>query len=70
MVGDSIIMGIEEKLLSCKQNKKVRYFRGTAAASMYDNIKTILKINSEYIMLYIGTSDIINNTPKEILVKM
>ena len=37
--GDSILTGIDEKLLSHKRSIKVRDFRGAITTVMYENIK-------------------------------
>ena len=50
IVGDSIMSGIRVELLKAdKHNVKVRFFR-----DMEDNIKTILKREPDYIILYVG----------------
>ena len=71
IVGDSILAGIDENRLSTGKHKvKVRYFPGARTDDMYDYMKPLLRKLPDYIILHIGTNDVVNNTSREILDKI
>ena len=66
-MGDSIVSGLDEHLLSRKRKVKVKCFPGATVDDMYDNMKPILRRNPEYLIIHVGTNDAVNLLPNEIL---
>ena len=66
IAGDSIVSGLQPDLLSQKRKIKVKSFSGANVRDMYDNIKPILRLKLEYIILHVGTNDALNLWPEEI----
>ena len=63
--------GIRQELLKAdKHNVKVRSFRGGTIEDMEDNIKPILKRETDYIILHPGTNNATNLTARNILDKL
>ena len=64
IVGDSIISGLDEKLLSKKNPVKVRSFPGSTVEDMFFNLVPIMKKKPDFIILHVGTNDAANSTSK------
>ena len=63
--------GVREELLKTdKHNVKVSFFRGGTIEDMEDNIKHILKRETDCIILHIGTNNATNLTASDILDKL
>ena len=70
IAGDAVVSGLQPGLLSQKRKIKVKSFSGANVRDMDDNIKPILQHKPEYIILHVGTNDILNLPPSEILDKI
>ena len=70
ITGDSILSGLQPGLLSQQRKVKVKTFSGANVRDMHDNIKPVLWHKPEYIILHIGTNDVLNLPPNEILDKI
>ena len=63
--------GVREELLKTnKHNVKVRFCRGGIIEDMEDNIKPMLKRESDYIILHAGTNNATNSTARDLLDKL
>ena len=67
IVSDSILNGLDEKLLSWKRIVKFRPFSGAKISHMYDLLKPILNCNPNYIILHVGGNDASRSTANELL---
>ena len=66
-----MLAGIDENRLKTGKHKvKVRYFPGARTDDMYDCMKPLLQKFPDYIILHIGTNDVLDNTSREILDKI
>ena len=66
-----MLAGIDENWLKTGKHKvKVRYFPGARTDDLYDYMKPLLRKSTDYIILYIGTNDALDNTSREILDKI
>ena len=70
VVGNSVLNGLDEKLLSRIRIIKVRPFSGAMISDMYNHLNLILRHNPDYIILHVGTNDASRNTANELLNKM
>ena len=71
IVGDSIVVGIEENRMSRQWRKvKVKSFPGATIEDMYDYIKPLLKKCPKNIILHIGTNNTVNETSRIVLDKL
>ena len=58
IIGDSMVSGLKEELLSNKKHQvKVRCCRGATVEDMFDYIKPILKRKPDYVVLHVGTNN-------------
>ena len=60
IVGESMLARIEEKRIPGNRRAKFRIFPGAKTHGMYDFLKTLLKKNSDNIILYIGNNNSVN----------
>ena len=71
IVGDSILIGINEKRLPTNnQVVKVRGFRGTTVDDLKHHLDLLLKKKPEQIILHIGTNDALSKTSRQIPEKL
>ena len=67
IVGESMLARIEEKRIPGNRRAKFRIFPGAKTHGMYDFLKTLLKKNSDNIILYIGNNNSVNGWTRNIL---
>ena len=66
-----MLAGIDENRLKTGKHKvKVRDFPSARTGDMYDCMKPLLQKFPDYIILHIGTNDVLDNTSREILDKI
>ena len=71
IVGDSIITGVDERMISRKGRVvKVRYFSGATIEDMYDYLKPILKKCPDNIILHVGTNNAAREPAKTVFDKL
>ena len=71
IVGDSIITGVDETMISRKGKVvKVRSFSGATIEDMYDYLKSILKKCPDNIMLHVGTNNAAREPAKTVFGKL
>ena len=70
ILGDSMISGVREKLLSKQKVVKVRSYPGATIEDMRHNAIPILKRKPSTIILHVGTNDTNNCTSREIIDKL
>ena len=64
--GVPILAGIEENRLKTEKHKvKVKYFSGACTDNMFDCMKPLLWKLPDYIIVHIGTKDVLDNTSRE-----
>ena len=70
IVGDSMLGGVQERLIGPRGNIKVRSFPGANSDDMKDYIRPLLRKCPEKIVLHVGTNDAIESSPEEIVEKI
>ena len=60
IMGDSQLLGINEKRLSRDKKVKVRAERGAVIEDMFDHVNAVLRRKPSFIILHIGTNNTIN----------
>ena len=71
IIGDSMVLGLKEELLSNKKHQvKVRCCTGATVEDMFDYVKPILKRKPGYVVLQVGTNNAKNMTSRNILDKL
>ena len=71
IIGDSVVSGLKEELLSNKKRQvKVRCCRGATVEDMFDYVKPILKRKPDYVVLHVGTNNAKDMTSRKILDKL
>ena len=70
-IGDSMVSGLKEELLSNKKHQvKVRCCRGATVEDMFDYVKPILKRKPDYVVLHVGTNNAKDMTSRNIIDKL
>ena len=67
VVGDSMLGGVQERLIGPRGNIKVRSFPGASSNDMKDYIRPLLRKCPDRIVLHVGTNDAIQSSPEEIV---
>ena len=67
IVGDSMLGGIQERLIGPRGNIKVRSFPGANTDDMKDYIRPLLRKCPDRVVLHVGTNDAIQYSPDEIV---
>ena len=68
IVGDSLVNGIDEKRLSKKQgNVEVSHFSEAGIENINQHIISIIKKQSDYLIVHAGTNDTTTNTSKKVV---
>ena len=71
IIGDSMVSGLKEELLSNKKHQvKVRCCRGATVEDMFDYVKPILKRKPDSVVLHVGTNNARDMTSRNILDKL
>ena len=71
IIGDSMVLGLNEELLSNKKHQlKVRCCRGATVEDMFDYIKPFLKQKPDYVILHVGTNNVKGMTSRNIFDKL
>ena len=71
IIGDSMVSGLKEELLSNKKHQvKVKCCRGATIEDMFDYVKPILKRKPDYVVLHVGTNNAKDMTSKNMLDKL
>ena len=70
VVGDSMLIGVDEKRMSHRNNVKVRNFPGATIDDMFDYIKPLIQKCPDTVILHIGTNNCPNETSRAILDKL
>ena len=71
IIGDSMVSGLKEELLSNKKHQvKVRCCRGATVENMLDYVIPIVKQKPGYVVLHVGTNNAKDMTSRNILVKL
>ena len=70
IVGDSILSGLQENLMSKDRSIKVRCFPGSTIDDMYFNIIPVIKKKPDFLILHVGTNDAKTCSETEILDKL
>ena len=71
IIGDSMVSGLKQELLSNKNHQvKVRCCRRTTVEDMFDYGKPILKRKPDYVVLHVGTNNAEDMTSRNILGKL
>ena len=67
-MGDSLVNGIDEKRLSKKQgNVEVSHFSEAGIENINQHIISIIKKQSDYLIVHAGTNDTTTNTSKKVV---
>ena len=65
IAGDSMLSNIHENTLSQRYHTKVRCFKGSTIADLYDHLKPLIKKKPAKIILMVGTNDLLNLSAAE-----
>ena len=57
VIGDSMVVGIDERKMLSKRLKKVRSFPGATCSDMYHYLVPILEKNPDHVILHVETND-------------
>ena len=61
VAGDSVLNGVNEKVLSKSHNVKVKNYPGATSEDILDKIDDLLKVKPDCLLVHIGTNDPTNN---------
>ena len=68
--GDSMVEGVDERRMSTKRVVKVRKFPGSTISDMYHHLVPLLEKNPDYLILHVGTNDVLSYEGTEIVDKL
>ena len=70
MLGDSMIKNLKGWEMSKKlKNVYVRHFAGAKVRCMKDHIKPTLREKPNFIVLHVGTNDLVSDRPPDLIAK-
>ena len=67
IAGDSALSSINENTLSQRYHTRVRCFKGSMIADLYDYLKPLIKKKPEKIILIVGANDLVNVSIAEMM---